>query len=444
MAFELNQRVQIVETGQMGIVTSIADYVDVLTDDGVSAHFQLDGSRCDQCEMHTGTLAAVTPFRVGQRVRYRYSRSNPIGTITEIRNHIRVTLDDQEGYEGGFHTRSFDLQGRGGRTAEHDDATYDSHITAVPEVIESPFEIGQRVHYCMPSGAFAIGTVSKLDDMWLYVKLDDDQTHVRYPGYERIFRHDGAGTGNVSGIPYPIRATELGAQLINAPPEWQPTPGREYPEKPRIGYGVFDGYYGRPLQKDNEGAHGTTPRVGWGVVNWGGDHNGFSQGIFETEEEAKTGEYLRNALMQWKSDCLDVDIAAIENPFEFLKGAEVYSAWLHADSFGMEIYFPGEARARHRFDFLYPRACCTAGLMLMDEVNKFFRNNAGVMRVVDVDGTKFTVTGVSETIEFHVLPKLIEDFKPTLGALSLMAKESALRNLAMQSEERDSPLPLAA
>jgi hypothetical protein len=80
----------------------------------------------------------------------------------------------------------------------------------------------------------------------------------------------------------------------------------------------------------------------------------------------------------------------------------------------------------------------------MDEVNKFFRNNAGVMRVVDVDGTKFTVTGVSETIEFHVLPKLIEDFKPTLGALSLMAKESALRNLAMQSEERDSPLPLAA
>lgn len=310
----------------------------------------------------------------------------------------------------------------------------------VLEPLVAKFEVGTRVQYNMSSGDWAVGEVVEVSPRFIHVALDQDQTNVRYIQYQRLFNLDGTGTGNIYTIPADQRATERGATLTLAPPKWAPTPGREYPTEPRIVYGVFDSYYGRPLRPGNP--EGYEPRTGFGVL-W--DDPGFSQVVQSDEQAVRIGSYYATAMSQWKDKCLDVDLAAVEWPFETLKGCEVYRAWFHTDNLGFEVYFPEgiAGRTRHSVSFMYPRVGCTGLIKTLDEVNEFFRKNAGVMRIEDVEGQKFTITGTDETLEFMAVPRITENFTPALQVNNVRTKELLLRNLASRHSEEDSTQEVA-
>jgi hypothetical protein len=269
-------------------------------------------------------------------------------------------------------------------------------LDKVQPIPDAAFEVGDVVEFNNKTG-----TVSKVDEMFIYVDG-------RY-----VFNRDGT-----CAWPCYHPNTTTPDYKLERGWEWVPTPGREYPEKPRIIYGVFDGYDGRPIEP---GA--SNPAViGWAVL--GGLPAG--QVIYDTEADALNSCFLDRAIKKWQDQCFNIDLAAIDNPFDILLGLELHKAWFYADSFGVEILGEG-----YSIMFEYPRACTVGGLMTRDEINNFFNENYDRMKVTAVDGTKITINETS----FHVLPRLVEDFKPTISTSNPRA---ALKNLAMRLSERDS------
>lgn len=300
----------------------------------------------------------------------------------------------------------------------------------------SAFTVGMRVTYLMVSSDTAEGEIVKIDDDFIHVRLAADQSHIRHPDTPRVFNLDGTGVGRFVTIPEGTRTSDRGGRIIDCLPTWEPTKGREYPEKPSITYGAWDTYNGRPLQPGNPVGEGVT--LGWGVL-W--DDPNFSQMICDSKEQIESYNYVSTALAQWKDKCLDIDLDAVENPFDVLLGCRVHRMWLHADSFGCELYLPVAPGVRHWVAFNYPAVCCTSGMIAFDDLNRFFGDNAGAMGVMGIDGTKITINETS----FHIIPKFKEQFKPRItldGGVS--AKERLLQNLAMQLAKRDSTLAIAA
>lgn len=359
------------------------------------------------------------PFEVGQRVR---TSNGEEGMIESIDCYINVKLDSGR----DIHTLSNGSSCCAGGSIEVID-------TPLPEPTPlGDFKVGLRVVYHMGSAETAEGEIVLIDDTYIHVKLDDGQSHIRNLETPRVFNRDGSGVGRFISIPEGTRTSDAAGSLAKAPPKWEPTKGREYPAKPVVAYGAFDTYYGRPLQPRNP--NGEEVKLGWGVIT---DDTSFTQVIFDNEQAVGDSGYLTAALSNWRDKCYDIDLAAIENPFDLLLGLTLSRAWAYGDSFGCEFTFPVELqprRSRATLTFTYPRALCAYGLMDMDELNAFFASNAGAMNVDDVDGDKITINGTS----FHVAPRLIANFKPRPNVDSTASKLRLLQNLVMQRAKRDS------
>jgi hypothetical protein len=274
-------------------------------------------------------------------------------------------------------------------------------LDKVQPIPDAAFEVGDVVEFNNKTG-----TVSKVDEKFIYV--DDCY----------VFNRDGTSAWPCyhAGVTAPSSKLERGW-------EWVPTPGREYPEKPRIVYGVFDGYDGQPIEPGTS----NSAMIGWAVLGYP-----LGQIIYDTEVDALNSGVLDKAIKKWQDKCFYIDLAAIDNPFDILLGLELCKAWLYMDSFGVETL--GECNV---ISFDYSRVCAVGGLMTRDEITNFFNENYGSMKVTAVDGTKITINETS----FHVLPRLVEDFKPTISTNNPRA---ALKNLAMRLSERDSVTQMAA
>lgn len=198
---------------------------------------------------------------------------------------------------------------------------------------------------------------------------------------------------------------------------------REYPPKPKIGYGAFDSI-GRPLLRGDDVAEYL---IGYGILN---PPEGFYGIVRPSMDHRDLLIYLDESITEWEKEVRSIDFENVENKWELIVDLPIDDFQIVYDNVAMRVGFPNEIDPNQRWHslvFCFSPAQRLPGLEMIEAMR--LGPDGEYARIVKVEGDELTTNrGLTFTVRGGC----------PIMTPSLHTRDFLMRNLDMQRAARDS------